>query len=348
MCGLMFWHIRNLHIAPEFIYAAAGVWASSVIARMLHRNRHIYPITNITRGFPTTLEDLPGDMTRVRVAVPSKIRWSPSQHCYVSIPGISSLGNHPFTIASIPTREDHEMVFLIRECGGFTKDLGLHAKSLSAVNLANASEHGTLTRPIHSNNGTSTLSLGGEVDQFPSPPSEAQHGGSSPDPVDVISPALRAHSLTIPILSNTPTGYRSMAPSFVSSNDIESRPHRTRSLRGLMDRSVIFRDRCIDTSKDSSAFLAEAVSLRPYHGSLLSPTRCSAQPALTTMKAMTAECAMSRLYGHCVRPNGSAGQDVKSYRHCALQRPRKAVCVWLYLSPAETRMPKRLKVFNWT
>jgi NAD(P)H-flavin reductase len=138
----MFWHIRNEYAAPEFFMAAAAVWGCSIVARMVYRNRFVFPLSNVTRGFPTTLEELPGNMTRVAVTVPPKMRWMPGQHCYITVPGISSLGNHPFTIASIPRPrydgegQSHEMVFLIRECGGFTKLLGKHARSVSALSLA--------------------------------------------------------------------------------------------------------------------------------------------------------------------------------------------------------------------
>ena len=225
----MFWHIRNLHVAPEFFYAAAGVWACSVLARMIHRNRFLYPVSNITRGFPTTLEDLPGDMTRVVVTVPPRMRWMPGQHCYISVPGISSLGNHPFTIASIPTPkyegkgEPHEMVFLVRECGGFTKLLGTHAKSVSALNLAE-SENGTLRLPdsMHIRKSRSMMSLGSEVDRFPIPPSHTYRENAASQSMPEISQASRAASLTVP---ETPKGRardRSLAPSFVSSDDVES------------------------------------------------------------------------------------------------------------------------------
>ncbi|KAF2430494.1 hypothetical protein EJ08DRAFT_649542 [Tothia fuscella] len=137
---LIFWHIRNEYIAPEFFYSALGVWGCSVIARIVHRNRFMFPLANALRGFPATLENLEGNMTRVCVSVPSRLRWRPGQHCYISVPGISSLGNHPFTIASIPHPEyyegDNELVLLIRECGGFTKMLGAHAKSHSVLDLS--------------------------------------------------------------------------------------------------------------------------------------------------------------------------------------------------------------------
>ncbi|RDI81883.1 hypothetical protein Vi05172_g8067 [Venturia inaequalis] len=132
---LMFWHVRNELVAPAFFYSAFGAWGCSVLARIIYRNRFLYPFTNITAGYPTTLEYLPGNMTRVAVQVPAKMRWKPGQHCYVAIPGISLIGNHPFTVASIPNRkgsqDNNEVVLLIRECGGFTKMLGAHSKIVS-------------------------------------------------------------------------------------------------------------------------------------------------------------------------------------------------------------------------
>jgi hypothetical protein len=227
--GLMFWHIRNLHAAPEFFYAAAGVWACSVIARMVHRNRFMFPLSNVTRGFPTTLEDLPGDMTRVVVTVPPRMSWMPGQHCYISVPGISSLGNHPFTTASIPYPrydgevQSHEMVFLVREARGFTKMLGTHAKSFSAVNLAD-SDPGTLTPLSNTINGKSrsAVSLGSDVDRFPLPPS-AVHRESDTTQVEIeITPSPRACSLTVPETPYVRSRSRSQAPSFVSSDEAEA------------------------------------------------------------------------------------------------------------------------------
>ncbi|QDS74208.1 hypothetical protein FKW77_002302 [Venturia effusa] len=163
--SLMFWHIRNELVAPEFFYSAFGVWACSVLARIVYRNRFLYPFTNVTAGYPTTLEHLPGNMTRVAVQVPAKMRWKPGQHCYIAIPGISSLGNHPFTIASIPNRkicqDNNEVALLIRECGGFTKMLGAHSKIVAQAMLTDIPT--TPTTPGKTlerlNRGDSTASL---------------------------------------------------------------------------------------------------------------------------------------------------------------------------------------------
>ncbi|KAF2401509.1 hypothetical protein EJ06DRAFT_529619 [Trichodelitschia bisporula] len=141
--ALMFWHIKGEYAAPEYIYGAMALWAFSVIARMIQRNRFTFPLSRGLHGFPTALESLPGDMTRVTVTVPARLRWRPGQHCYISIPGISAMDNHPFTIASVPTPRylggQNEMVFLVRACGGFTRKLNKLAKRREEQGLSNLS-----------------------------------------------------------------------------------------------------------------------------------------------------------------------------------------------------------------
>lgn len=113
-------------------------------------------------------------MTRVAVQVPTKMRWKPGQHCYIAIPGISSIGNHPFTVASIPNRkgslDSNEVVLLIRACGGFTKMLGAHSKIVSEGMLSEMST--TPTAPSMTinrlNGGDSAVSLAPSVGSPPS------------------------------------------------------------------------------------------------------------------------------------------------------------------------------------
>jgi hypothetical protein len=104
-------------------------------------------------------------MTRVAVSVPAGMRWKPGQHCYISVPGIAALGNHPFTIASIPHPEyyqgPNELVLLIRECGGFTKLLGAHARNHSHLQLGLSPPLGSPSNPgiyIHKG-GDSVMSV---------------------------------------------------------------------------------------------------------------------------------------------------------------------------------------------
>jgi hypothetical protein len=82
-------------------------------------------MAEFTKGFPTSLEVLPGSMTRVAVQCPRQLQWKPGQHCYITIPGISRVQAHPFSIVSLPGSQykggPHDIVLLIRTCKGFTK-----------------------------------------------------------------------------------------------------------------------------------------------------------------------------------------------------------------------------------
>jgi hypothetical protein len=79
----------------------------------------------MTAGFPTSLEVLPGNMTRIVIQCPQQLQWKPGQHAYISIPGISKIQSHPFTIASLSQHRSvpgpNDMVILMRACKGFTK-----------------------------------------------------------------------------------------------------------------------------------------------------------------------------------------------------------------------------------
>jgi hypothetical protein len=77
------------------------------------------------QGFPTSLQVLPGNMTRVVVQCPQALQWKPGQHAYISMPGISWMQSHPFTIVSVSQHLSapgpNDLVLLIRACKGFTK-----------------------------------------------------------------------------------------------------------------------------------------------------------------------------------------------------------------------------------
>jgi hypothetical protein len=66
-------------------------------------------------------------MTRVIVQCPQQLKWQPGQHCYITLPGISKLECHPFTIVSLSQHLSYpgpnDLVLLIRACQGFTKTL---------------------------------------------------------------------------------------------------------------------------------------------------------------------------------------------------------------------------------
>lgn len=104
-----------------------AILLGNFLARIVYRNRVLVTTTEFMRGFPTSLEVLPGKMTRIVVQCPQKFQWKPGQHCYISIPGISKLQAHPFTIVSLSTPYrcggPNDLVLLMRAYNGFTKNV---------------------------------------------------------------------------------------------------------------------------------------------------------------------------------------------------------------------------------
>lgn len=71
-------------------------------------------------------------MTKVTVLAPLDFQWRPGQHCWVRVPHLSLLQNHPFTIANLPKvhtpgvkvdSETQNMIFYVRAHHGLTLDL---------------------------------------------------------------------------------------------------------------------------------------------------------------------------------------------------------------------------------
>lgn len=92
---------------------------------------------NWLEGFLANARSIPGGMTRLEVFVPKTLTWKPGQHCFLRIPSLSLLDNHPFTIASSLTAAGESrqfeggnlMVFLIRPHRGFTRRLSEYSRA---------------------------------------------------------------------------------------------------------------------------------------------------------------------------------------------------------------------------
>ena len=84
------------------------------------------------------MEILRGGVTRVVVHCPRQFKWQPGQHCFISIPGISPVQSHPFTIVSLSSAialdGQNDVVLLIRAMEGFTKRVAELAKRSEEAN----------------------------------------------------------------------------------------------------------------------------------------------------------------------------------------------------------------------
>lgn len=78
---------------------------------------------------------MPGRTVRLRLIPPHHFTWAPGQHVLLTVPSISKLNSHPFTISSIcdqqaSSDDNREVVILIRTRTGFTRKLWQHVEEL--------------------------------------------------------------------------------------------------------------------------------------------------------------------------------------------------------------------------
>ncbi|GAA5936302.1 uncharacterized protein JCM15063_002774 [Sporobolomyces koalae] len=92
-------HCNNLLTSWHYIFAAAGVYLTSVVVRfglLIARNGR-----RIARG---NVEALPDNSVRVTVRLPQSAghRWTAGQHYFVNFFKVRPLESHPYTIANAP------------------------------------------------------------------------------------------------------------------------------------------------------------------------------------------------------------------------------------------------------
>ncbi|KAF2499659.1 pectin lyase-like protein [Lophium mytilinum] len=165
--ALLCWHTRGEYMSPTYLYATVVIWALTSLIRGLNHPNLFY--SRSLTGFPTKLTHLPGRMTRVSVSVPRGMTWKPGQHAFIRLPQISWFANHPFTIASVPARDDeimdgrkegNEVVFLVRAQRGFTRRLG-EGGLVEGIEETSTSPAGSgVVTPIASN-----IEIGGDVEK---------------------------------------------------------------------------------------------------------------------------------------------------------------------------------------
>ena len=160
-----------------YLWATLALWLASVLARTFWYTRPLNVSSQWFTGSPTSLQSLPGNMTRLEVLAPPDFEHSPGQHCFLRFPDISILDNHPFTIASPPysicqmSKEANTLgkghcetlIFLTRTHQGFTRKLaGCCASNPEAfASTWIDGPYGGLNRPIERIYDTLILIAGG-------------------------------------------------------------------------------------------------------------------------------------------------------------------------------------------
>jgi predicted ferric reductase len=120
-----------LHVpsyAVVYVWIAVGFYLfDRVVRTLILVYRNFGPFHRKTRrqffSCKGTITALPGCATRITISNPPLRSWSPGQHIFLSIPRIAPFQSHPFTIASSPSAETKELVFVVRAHAGFSRKL---------------------------------------------------------------------------------------------------------------------------------------------------------------------------------------------------------------------------------
>ncbi|KAI9047433.1 hypothetical protein LZ554_008877 [Drepanopeziza brunnea f. sp. 'monogermtubi'] len=137
--GLLFWHAGNVLDSWHYLYATMAVWLASWLARTFWYTQPLNIRNSWFEGAPAKVTPRAGDMTEIELVAPLGFKFTPMQHCFLRVPQLAWLGNHPFTICTsylTPTVEEknegiqeyqQRLVFLARAHSGFTKKLASYA-----------------------------------------------------------------------------------------------------------------------------------------------------------------------------------------------------------------------------
>lgn len=97
--AMLFWHSKNFLASWDYLWATVAIWLLSSCLRVFYLNWSNPLRMSFLIGEESAVTILPENA--VKVTVPTRMRWRPGQYVYLRMPGISMMGNHPFTIASL-------------------------------------------------------------------------------------------------------------------------------------------------------------------------------------------------------------------------------------------------------
>ncbi|KAL1629048.1 hypothetical protein SLS54_001740 [Diplodia seriata] len=131
--AMLFWHCNNYLNSWHFLFSTVAIWASSYIYRLFYLNWTNPRKMSWLIGEEAAVTIMPENA--IKVTIPTQKRWRPGQYVYLRMPGIAVFENHPFTIASLCSKdfpssygEDYrDMVLVFRPFGGFTNKVLLSA-----------------------------------------------------------------------------------------------------------------------------------------------------------------------------------------------------------------------------
>ncbi|KAI1120961.1 ferric reductase like transmembrane component-domain-containing protein [Nemania abortiva] len=127
--GLMFWHAGNEGDSWAYLWATLALWLASVLTRLFFKWQTFSFSRPKLARFAATAIKSEGGLTQLTVFATLGFQWTPGQFCYLRIPNLSILQNHPYTIVNVPERRTADvdkqsgcnpMIFYIRAHHGLT------------------------------------------------------------------------------------------------------------------------------------------------------------------------------------------------------------------------------------
>ncbi|TKY86033.1 hypothetical protein EX895_004858 [Sporisorium graminicola] len=132
--GYMFVHCQAMLTSWRYLWATAALYMLSVFLRFATQLQQ----NSFLSLAKCQIEALPGGLTKM--TVDSALRWRPGQHVFVRFPGLAPLSAHPFTIVSMPSADDQQLmstvVLMAKARKGLTKRLYNEAARLQLQQAA--------------------------------------------------------------------------------------------------------------------------------------------------------------------------------------------------------------------
>jgi ferric-chelate reductase len=133
-----------MHLPSTALYSRVYIYIPIGLYLLDRITRSVRYVWNNVRPGRATLTALEGGATKVCIQNKSIRKWSPGSHVFLSIPKFGIGQSHPATIASVPTSNNGELVFILKGHRGFTSRLFKTATSSSSSLPSTSSKESTV------------------------------------------------------------------------------------------------------------------------------------------------------------------------------------------------------------
>ncbi|WFD00409.1 hypothetical protein MYAM1_003158 [Malassezia yamatoensis] len=158
LLGFLFTHVSDDLGARFFLWAGVAFWIFSIVIRgcMVLFSSNFFTGNmaqvdiQVVSNLPLTDEKpLARGSETVQLSFTTLLRWKPGQHVYVRFPGVAIAQAHPFTVMSLPSKEQKKskLMLLAKVQEGTTRKLFNYVRDYSGVERSFANEINTKPKP---------------------------------------------------------------------------------------------------------------------------------------------------------------------------------------------------------